>query len=171
MSIFTKVWSWLGKVVSSAKTKYAPIAVTITEELKTLWASGVPNFLATVIDKAIGHGTIAETIVNKIGIYLPAALATELGIEDLPANATPEQIAKFEQDVIAAWTPLTDKDKLYTTLAAQIGGIIQRDTQPGVVLSFGQLAKDAEEAYQDYLADVAAEGNNANVETTQLEQA
>lgn len=166
MSIFTTVWAWLEKKLTTVEKVWTPIAVTFTEELKTLWASGVPGFIAIALDKLFNSGTVIESAFTEIGNYLPAALATELGIENLPANYTPEQLATFEQNVISAWTKLTNKDKLYTTLQAQIGGIIQQSSQPGVKLTFGVLAADGEEIYQDYLTDVAAIANETPAEAS-----
>lgn len=156
MSVLTNVWDWLKKEGSQVKNIWNPIAISITEELKTLWASGVPNFLATIADKLLDSGTLIEDVVAKVGAYLPAFLVAELGIQDLPADPTPADYKKFENDAIAAFGNLTDKDKFYTTLQAQIAGVIQPLVQPGAKLTFGVLASDGEEIYQDYLADIAA---------------
>ena len=48
-----------------------------------------------------------------------------------------------------------NKSKLYTVLASQIYGIIKVDLDAGTPLTFAELVKDVDEAYQLYLKDKA----------------
>ena len=161
MSIFT----WIGKAAQSVGKWFAtafkditqdaaPVAVTILEELQALWKSGTPSYIAQIVGTLLKSG-IPTTIATAVGDALPTLLADALALEGLATNPTDAQIEAFEQAVLAAWKVTPDKSKLYSTLGAQIIGIIRANTAPGQKFTFAVLVNDLEQAYQLYLQDVA----------------
>lgn len=144
-------FKWLGKVIASGIKKEAPIAVTITEAIKTILANPVAGFLENMIDAVTGTG-IAVDAANEVNAIIPKILAAELAIEGLPEEPTEADILAFEQRVLAAFDIKSNNSRLYTTLGAQIYGILQAapDTK------FATLVDDIEKAYADYQADLAA---------------
>lgn len=162
MSIFTwigkaasSIGSWFAKAFKNIQTDAAPVAVTIVEEIQTLLKSGVATFIENTVDALLKSGVPTE-IANAIGSALPKILANLLAIEGLPADPTDVQIAAFSQAVLGAWDVTDDKSRIYTTLGAQIIGIIRASTVPGQKFTFAVLAADLEEAYQDWQADQQA---------------
>ena len=163
MSIFTwigkaakSVGTWLGKAFTAIEKDAAPVAVAVIEELKALWGGPVPGFIASLLDSLL-KSQIPTEIVTVIGNALPTLLADALALEGLAANPTDAQIITFEEAVLAAFKVTPDKSKLYSTLGAQIIGIIRANTAPGDKFTFAVLVNDLEQAYQDYLNDQAAE--------------
>jgi|GEM_PF-2812010 len=150
---FHKVWAWLKKVFAEIKD-FAPVAVSITEQIKAALDSGAVGFLAKVID-GLTHSQIAEDVIAVIEQYLPKVLAVELAIEGLPANPSDADIAAFEQRILAAFNVTDNKSKLYTTLAAQIYGLLKAALEANAgKLTFAQIVALIEQAYQDYLDDL-----------------
>lgn len=162
-SIFTKFWDLIKKIGAWTVEHAAPTLVAVVEELQSLWKSGTPGFIASVLDSLTKSG-VPTTVVNAVGKELPNMLAVGLAIEGLPADPTDVQIADFEQRVLAAFNVHTDKSQLYTVLGAQLLGIIRRDLVPGQKFTFAQLVTDLEEAYQDYQNDLA---DNATADPVQ----
>lgn len=148
-------FKWLGKILAAGVKTEAPIAVTITEAIKTILANPVTGFLENMIDAVTGT-SIAVDAANEINSLIPKVLSAELAIEGLPANPTEADILAFEQRVLAAFNVKSDNSRLYTVLGAQIYGIINTTVQSGKPVTFAVLVADIEAAYEDYKADLAA---------------
>lgn len=166
MSIFTKAGAWLGKAAKTVGTDIADavkfvevsgdkIAMAVTEGVKTALVDGTLGFIAEVLD-GLTKSNIPTEIVTLIQNNIDKVLAVELAIEGLPVNPQASDILAFEQRVLAAFQVTSPGSKLYTTLAAQIYGIIQAQVNSGTAFSFAQLVADVEQAYQDYLTDQQA---------------
>jgi hypothetical protein len=161
MSIFTwigkaaqSVGKWFSKAFKNIQTDAAPVAVAIIEEIQTFLKSGTGNFVVSLLDTLTKSG-VPSTIVAAINKELPTILAAALALEGLPTNPTDAQLATFEQAVLAAFGVTSDKSKLYTTVGAQLIGIIRANTAPGQKFTFATLVIDLEKAYTDYINDKA----------------
>lgn len=164
MSLFSGIsqaFNWLTKVFVSHTVSAAPVAVTITEYIKTLLANPVTNTLENIADAVTGT-QVPTAIANDINAIIPKILAVELGIEGLPANATPTQILGFEQAILSSFNVTGNNSKLYTELGSQIYGIIQTTIANGNT-NFAAWVTAIEQAYLDYQKDLAA---NAPVTST-----
>lgn len=152
ISDLVTAWSWL-------KTKFIDhiqsgdkVAIVITQTIKTLLTNPIAGFLENIAD-TVTNSQLPTAIVNTLIGIIPKILAVELGIQGLPDNATPAQISAFEQSVMAAFSVTSNNSKVYTTLAAQIYGIIQASIANGKT-NFADLVADVEQAYADYQADI-----------------
>lgn len=152
MSIFTKIGAFLKKVFTTGLQDADKIAIAVTEGVKTALLDGALGFVADILD-TLTKSQIPTEIVSLIQANIYKVLAVELAIEGLPANPSQAQIQAFEEAVLNAFGLVSDKSKLYTTLAAQIYGIIQAQANSGTKFTFAQLVSDVEKAYTDYLAD------------------
>ena len=155
------VWSWikgwhLERVFTSIKNNADKVAIAITEAVKTALNSGVVDFIVRIVDNALPQlHDLPATVVAKIREVIPKVLAAELALQGLPDSPTADDILKFEQNILTAFGVHDQKSKLYTTLAAQIYDIIKTDVDAGTKLTFAELVKDVDQAYQDYLKDKA----------------
>lgn len=163
MSIFTKIWAFIKKIGAWTVEHAAPTVVAIVEQLQTLWNSGTPGFIASVLDSLTKSGIPTE-VVNAIGKALPTILANALAVEGLPTNPSPIQLAAFEQRILDAIGIHDSKSKIYTVVSADIFAMLQRDLQPGVKYTFAMCVAEIEEAFQDYKNALANEGGD-NVAT------
>lgn len=156
MSIFTKVWSWLKGAFSYIKQDADKVAISITEEVKSLLDSGVVTAITDFIDAEFKTQLGAE-VVALLNRFVPKALAVELAIQGLPDNPTQADIRAFSDAIVKAFTGLgpQGKTKLYTTLAAQVYGIIETEVNKHQPVTFAELVSDVEDAYQLYLQDLA----------------
>lgn len=152
MSIFTKIGAFLKKVFTTILQDADQVAIAVTEGVKTALVSGTLGFIAEILDGLVKSNVPTE-IITLIQNNIDKILATELAIQGLPASPTQADILAFEQRVLAAFGVTSAKSKLYTTLAAQIYGIIQAQAQSGTTFTFAELVTDIEQAYQDYVAD------------------
>lgn len=158
MGLFQNIFKpfvWLYKQIAAGVKTEAPIAVTITEAIKTILANPVTSLLENIFDAVTGT-TIAVDAANQITTLIPKVLAAELAIEGLAANPTQADVLAFEQRVLAAFNVKSDNSRLYTVLGAQIYGIVNAQVQSGQPLTFAVLVADIEAAYEDYKADLAA---------------
>lgn len=155
MSIFKKIGAWFAKIFKSVATNADSIAVAITEGVQDALKSGVLTAIADVIEGIFpGVKNIPDDIIKELQDLTPKVLAAELSIQGLPDNPTEEQLLAFEQSVLDAFNVHDQKSKLYTTLSAQIYGILQRFSgQPSK--TFADAVKAVEEAYQAYKNDLA----------------
>lgn len=158
MSIFTKVGAWISKVFNGALRDADQIAIVTTEAVKTALVNGVAGFIAEVLD-GLTKSQVPTEILTLVQNNISKILAVELGIQGLPANPTEADILAFEQSVLTAFSVTSDKSKLYTTLAAQIYGIIKTQADSGTSFTFAQLVSDVESAYADYVADQTPAAN------------
>lgn len=159
MSLISSIlapFKWLGKIIASGIKTEAPIAVTITEAIKTILANPVTGFLENMIDSVTGTN-IAVDAANAVNAIIPRILAAELAVEGLPINPTGADILAFEQRVLAAFDIKSNNSRLYTTLGAQIYGILQASPDT----KFFTLVYDIEQAYADYQKDIADNGEVA----------
>ena len=152
MSIFTKIGAWFAKTFSSALQDADKIAITVTEAFKNAMVTGVVGWVAEILD-GLTKSNVPTEIVTLIQNNIDKVLAAELAIQGLPASPTAADILAFEQSVLKAFGVTSSTSKLYTTLAAQIYGIIQAKVQAGTKFTFAELVDDIEAAYQDYLTD------------------
>ena len=157
MSIWKWIKGWrLDKVFISIKNDADKVAIAITQAVKDVLNSGVVDFLATIVSTVLPQlHDLPQEIVAKLNKLIPKILAAELALQGLPDNPTDADILKFEQNILEAFGLHDNKSKLYTTLAAQIYGIIKVDLDAGTPLTFAELVKDVDEAYQLYLKDKA----------------
>lgn len=153
-------FKWLASKIAAGAKVTVPIAVTITEAIKTILANPVTNFLVNIADVVTGTN-IPTDVANSVNAIIPKILAAELAVEGLPSNPTEADILAFEQRVLSAFNLNSDNSRLYTVLGAQIYQIVDTTVQSGNV-TFATLVSDVETAYQDYQADLAA---NASVTT------
>lgn len=155
-----KVGAWFKKVFADVQTSIAPIAVTITEGLKTALDSGVLPAIVKLIPDGIGDAVSAYLTANGDAI-LAKALAIELGIEGLPANATEAQIQTFTTSVITALagSSALAKSKLWSTIAYQFYDLVAQALAESTTssLSYAQIVALIEKAYQDYLSDQSSQ--------------
>lgn len=154
MSIFSKIGSWLSKVFKYVETDLDKIAISVTEGIKTALNDGVLGFIANVLD-GLTKSNVPTEIVNIVSANIYKALAVELAIQGIPADPTSADILAFEQSVLAAFNVTSDKSQVYTTLAAQVYGILQVQVNNNTSFTFAVLVNDVEQAYQDYLGDQA----------------
>jgi hypothetical protein len=151
MSILT----WFAKLFKWAKVDAAKIAVAITEGVQTALKSGVVGALADAISAVFPNVKhLPQDVVDELQKWIPKVLAAELALQGLPDNPTEQDILDFENKVMAAFGVHDNKSKLYTTLGAQVYGILKKYSE-GTSPTFAQLVLDLEEAYQDYLKDKA----------------
>lgn len=164
MSIFSpiiQVFTWFKKQFVDHTKSGASVAVVITETAKAILENPVVGFLANVLD-GITHTNLPTQAVTLINNQIPKILATELAIQGLPDNPTPDQILEFEQSIIKAFgVKESDNGKLYTVLASQIYGIIQ-NTVNNTQGKFADWVIAVEAAYQDYQVDVKLYANMVN---------
>ena len=153
MSFLSKIGAWFKKVVKSLVHDVAPVAVSITEGIKVALDSGVVGFIASIVDGML-KSHLAEDIVVLLKKYIPDALAVELAIEGLPDNPTEQDVLDFENKVIAAFGKVSDKSRLYTTLAASIYGRLKEGLGDGK-LTFAETVAIIEDSYQQYLQYLA----------------
>lgn len=156
MSFITKAWNWVKKLFSSGIKDADKIAIVVTEEIKTGLQSGVIGWIANVAAGLL-HSQIPTEIVTLLNNNINKVLAVELALQGIPDNPTADDILSFEQSVLKAFNVTDNKSKLYTTLAAQIYGIILAQVNSGTKLTFAELVADVEAAYQDYLNDQASD--------------
>lgn len=147
-------WSWFKKVFVSHTSSAASIAVTITETVKALLSNPITKLFENVAD-AITHTQLPTEIANTINSVIPKILAVELGIQGLPDNPTEADILAFEQAVLNAFSISSDNSKLYTTLGAQIYGIIKSKLEDGK-FTFAEAVDAVEQAWAAYQSDLAA---------------
>lgn len=160
MSIFSKIGHWFSKTFKSVKTDGAKVAVAITEDIQTALKSGILKAVADVISTLFPsvHDLPAE-IIAELQVVIPKVLAAELAVQGLPDHPTEQDIQDFEAKILQAFGVHDNKSKLYTTLAAQVYGIIKKHVDSGAPFTFASLVRDVEEAYEDYQSDKAANQN------------
>jgi hypothetical protein len=161
------LWTWLAKIFKSVKTDAAKIAVVITEDVQTLLKTGLAGELAKAISAIFPNvKNLPQEVVDTLQKTIPKILAAELALQGLPDNPTEQDILDFERKVLEAFSVHDSKSKLYTTLGAQVYGILYEYAH-GKKLTFANLVVDLEEAYQDYLRDKAEADAEADQQAVQ----
>jgi len=155
MSVFSWIKGWrLDKVIHSVRLHADKVAISITETVKHMLDNGSLKFLADVVAAIVPSSKgLSEAVINQLNKSIPQILAAELAVQGLPDNPTEEDVLSFEKRVLDAFGVHDNKSKLYTTLSAQVYGIIKSDVDADKKLTFAELVEDVEEAYKDYLAD------------------
>lgn len=159
---FIKAEKWLVGEFAVLKGKIAPIVVEAVEAVKTAEASGIVSAIATALSP-ITKGLSVE-VNDAIIAGIPGALSFALGIEGLPANATPAQILAWEQSVLTAvgGQPLAIAGTWESVFGASLYGIIQTaiasnaGTANAGTLTLAQCMSIVEQAFQAYTAAKAA---------------
>ena len=151
MSIFSRAWEWLKKNFVSTAESADAVAITITEEVKSLLTNGTADFVANIIDSITKSG-VSEDVVAILKVEVPKILAVELAVKGLPVNPTADDILAFEKEILSSFGVTSNTSKLYTVLAAQVYGIIQ-STVNNTQGKFADWVFAVEQAYQDYSND------------------
>lgn len=148
------LWTWFKNIFKNVIKHADVVAITVTEEIKAALGTGAAGFLAKLVDQ-LTKSHIAEDIVTFLKTNITKVLAAELAVQGLPDNPTAEDILKFETDILNAFGKISNQSKLYTTLAAQIYGLIDTTlkTTPDTKPTFAEWVSVVESAYQDYILD------------------
>lgn len=158
MSIFKEIGKFFAKTLphaiadffSAAKTDADKIAIALTEGVKTVLNSGLADDLAHLIEGVFpGVKNVPTDLLATLQVQVPKILAAELALQGLPADATEDQVKAFGQTILDAFNVHADKSKLYSTLAAQLYGILLEYTQKPKP-SFADLVAAVESAFQAY---------------------
>jgi len=154
---------WLGKVFTSIEKDADKIAISITEQVKHIANGTIASTIASVLDTFL-KSHVAEDVLAVIKATANKALAVELSLQGLPNNPTEAEVLAFEQQVFKAITGLDPygKSKLWTVFSAQLYGILKPIIEGETAPTFAVLVADIEQAYQDFLADQAAENDTNN---------
>lgn len=156
-SILKAIGHWFAKAFANIKKDAAPVAITITEYLKNAVDSGL---LKTITD--LIPGKMDDAVLEILKVALPKALAIELGLKGLPDNATPEQIQEFILSIEQAiggksWQ---QKSAFWTKYAVEVYSIIEtqiNNSPDHENLSFAQIVKIVQDAYEAYRQDLNGE--------------
>lgn len=150
MSIFTRAWKWLKHAVSQGEQKVIPIAIAITEGVKTALDSGVPDFIAKFVETIFPQvHNLPDELLSVIKENIVKVLSAELAIQALQGTPTPEQIQEFEAAVLNAFGLHDKKSKLYMEMAVQIAQDVDAFTKGGTVNNtFAQWVIEIEQEYQ-----------------------
>lgn len=151
-SFFGGIWSAIKKFFGGGFKEIDKIAIAVTEGVKTALVDGVADFVAQILD-SLTKSNVPEEIVTLLKNNIYKVLAVELAIQGIPDNPSQADILAFEQTVLKAFNVNSDNSKLYTTLAAQIYGLIQAQVRPGEKITFAQIVQIVEQAYTDYVND------------------
>lgn len=149
-----KAEGWLVGAFSHLKDIIAPAVVKAVDAVQAAEASGIVDAVANALSPVTNGLSVA--INNDIKAGIPTALAIALGIQGLPANATPDEIAAFGLAVLKATGDqnLLVKGTWETNLAAQIYGLIQTaiaknaGTADAGTLTLAQIVPLVEQAFQ-----------------------
>ena len=155
------IWKWIAGIFTSVKNDAAKIAVSVTEGIQTVLKTGILKPVAELIDASL-HTHLGEDALALLDANITKILAVELAIVGLPDNPTPADIEDFSNRVCQAIAGknLAGNSKLWTTLAAQVYGIIETEVNKHEPVTFATLVADVELAYQDYKADLVAINND-----------
>lgn len=159
----TNSTKWLAKAFVNVEKDAPKLAVVITEEVKPFLTGTVGLAIASVVDSVLKTHVAEEVRVFAVK-EINIVLAAELALVGLPDNATPEQIEAFGETVVTAFTGLEikGKAKLFSTVTAQVIGIIEQYANNNTKLTFAELVILGQTAWKDYQSDL----NIANTETT-----
>jgi hypothetical protein len=158
---------WLAGEFSHLKGVIAPSAVSVVEAIQAAEASGILDAVAAALAPVTNQ--LSVVVNNDIKLGIPVALAIGLGIEGLPANATPEDIAAFEQRILVATgnKNILVKGTWESNVGAQIYGLVQTailsnaGTANAGTLTLAQIIPLIEKAFQAIQAAKAAAAADA----------
>jgi hypothetical protein len=138
---FSGFAAWVKDEFDPTFLKADQIAIAITEDAKAALTNGSALDLANIIQGVFPsvHG-LPTAIVQGLQKGIPKTLAFELGLQLDLTDPTPATIQASVAQILGAFKLTAAKDKLYSTLAAQVTTIIQADT----TRTFGSRVKDIE---------------------------
>lgn len=157
------LWTWLGGIFHNVKVKISPVIVGVLNVVAGLEDSGVMDGIAKVVD-ATFKTSLAEDVNTLVKNNVRQQLAVWLGIEDLSADATDDQIKAFDTAVVNAYLSKKAAQSIPGQVAQQLGvqlfDIIKKTVGDAKVseksVTAAEIGADIEEAYQDLQADLAA---------------
>jgi hypothetical protein len=154
MSIFTRAWKWLKHALADGEQKVLPIAIAVTEGIKTALESGVPDFVANMVETLFPQvHNLPDQLLKVIKENIVKVLAAELAIKALEGTPTDEEIKDFEAAVLNAFGLHDKKSKLYTELAVQLAQDIDTFTEGGNKdRSFAEWVIEIEKEYKKMIA-------------------
>lgn len=160
------IFAWFGRIFKTVKDDAAKIAVAITEQVQKGLQSGIFFGVAVIVDDTF-HTHLGEEVVNFLNNNIHKLVAAELAIEGLPDNPTQADIEAFAERIseAIAGKDLTGKSKLWTSLGAQITGIIETQVNGKEPITYAVLVADVEQAFNDYKADLAVQAEETATET------
>ena len=163
MSLFSKIGDFLKKIWKGIKDSSDTIAIAITEEIQGAIKSGALASAAQIVEAVLpSTGKLPEELVAKLESAIPKILAVELAIGHLSDSPTEDEIKEFEAAVLTAFGVLDDRSKLWSTLSAQIYGIIKADVDAGTKYTFAQCVIDVEKAWRAYQQDLQDQQDSSN---------
>lgn len=152
----TAIGKWFAKEAVSIETVAVPIAIAITEGIKTQEDNGTLDVIAEVVDSVTGThiATEANTFIKA---EVPKALAFELGLE-LPPNPTENDYKVLETSVITALAgkDAAAKSKFYTNFATDVYVIVQQATHQPYSSIYAEIVDIIQKAYLAYEAEKLA---------------
>lgn len=155
-TILQHIGAWFKRTFNNVKDNVIPTAIAITQGIKHSLDNGVLPEIANIIGEITGSQIPAEAItVMKANI--DKVLLSELALQGLPDNATPEQLTAFEQEVFKAFTGKNSygRSKLFTTLAVQIKTDVDQLLNIPGGAKFADVVNAIEEAWVQYQDDLA----------------
>lgn len=155
-TLLQHIGAWFKKTFNNVKNNIAPVAISITEAIKHSLDNGMLPEIATIFDHITGSH-VSSDIIAAIKVNIDKVMLSELALQGLPDNATPEQITAFEQAILKAFTGKDSfgRSKLFTTLAVQIHADLQTLLNQETPAKFADIVKAIEEAWAQYQADLA----------------
>jgi hypothetical protein len=152
-AIIKNIENWFSKEFKSFQQNGDKVAVAITTDIQLALKSGIVDRIANIVSAIFPSVKgIPEMAVNELQVLIPKLLAAELAIQGLPTNPTPEDLRNFATSIEKSFNVDNSHSQLWTTLAAQIYGILQNDSS----LTFASLVADVEQAYQYFIQDQQA---------------
>lgn len=157
LDIIGWIHGWkLSQWFSHFKANADKVAIAVTQAVKTALEGQVAQSISAVLDE-IFKTHIAEDVLAVLKVAALKTLAIELAIQGIPDNPSGDDILNFEKQVWEAITGKSpqDKAKLWTTFAAQFFVRVKALLGENTTLTFAQIVILIEQAYQDYLSDLA----------------
>lgn len=134
---------------SAAKTNGVRIAVGITEGVQAALKAGVVKDVALIIRAIFPNvKNIPTDLEAKLQVVVPKVLAVELEVQQLPADATEEQVEASAKDILDAFNAKDDKSKLYSTLAGSVYSLLRAYTGQGSSMTWIEVLNEVEQDFQ-----------------------
>jgi hypothetical protein len=154
MSIFTRAWKWIKHALADGEQKVIPIAIAVTQGVKTALESGVPDFIANLVETIFPQvHNLPDQLLKVIKDNIVKVLAVELAIKALEGTPTEEQVKEFEEAVLKAFGLHDNKSKLYTEMAVKLATDIDTFIQGGnKERTFAEWVEEIEREYKILMA-------------------
>jgi hypothetical protein len=145
--LFAFKFTWITKLFHNANHDFLSVAIALTNTVKVALQSKILDFLTSLTPTKIDDNVLAA-----LRVQVPIILSDELLIQASGSPTTEADAQALGQKLIDSFGALSDekKEKLYTTVAAQIYIFLQ-DHNNGQKVTFGQAATLVEGFYQDWL--------------------